>query len=100
MDQNGVGSGDVTATVTGATWTADGLNASTLAAGPVTYFAIETDAAGNILLGNTARSNGTNYDAVANNVCQVISATLSAAVLGNSGGVSPGTTSPWANLAL
>ncbi len=58
---------------------------------------IEVDGTGNFIAGNTCSGNGNNWDVVAGNVCFVVSATTSAAITGNSGGVSPGSTSAWAN---
>jgi len=52
---------------------------------------------GNIIIGNTTRSNGTNWNIAANNVCLVVNATFTPAFSGNSGGVSPGSTDPNAN---
>ena len=49
---------------------------------------------------NTCAGNTTNYDIAAGNVCLVVSATTTgAAILGDSGGVSPGSTDPNANYA-
>lgn len=56
--------------------------------------------AGNILIANTARNNTTNYALVAGNICLVVSAAAAGAISGSSGGVSPGTTNPWANFAF
>lgn len=52
---------------------------------------------GNFIARNTCRTNGTNWDIAANNKCLVIAGTNSAAILGDSGGVSPGSTNPNAN---
>ncbi|TVQ64376.1 MAG: hypothetical protein EA379_01590, partial [Phycisphaerales bacterium] len=52
---------------------------------------------GNIIIGNTARGNGTNWSIAAGNVCLVVNATTGAAFTGNAGGLSPGTTNPYAN---
>lgn len=59
----------------------------------------KVDSAGNILIRNTASGNTNNYDIAASNVGQYISAATSGAVLGSTGGVSIGTTDPWANLS-
>lgn len=56
----------------------------------------------NVITGNVCiNSRIANYDIAVGNVCLVVAAaTTAAAILGNTGGVSPGTTSAWANLAL
>ena len=59
---------------------------------------MDVDAAGNIIMRNTCSGATTNWDIVAGNVCLVVNAaTTSAAILGNSGGVAPGSTDPSAN---
>jgi len=58
---------------------------------------IALDATGNFITRNTCRGNTTNWDIAAGNVCLVVSATAGAAILGNSGGVAPGSTDPNAN---
>jgi parallel beta-helix repeat protein len=58
---------------------------------------IDVDSAGNFITRNTCSGNTTNWDVVAGNVCLVVSATASGAILGNSGGVAPGSTDPNAN---
>lgn len=59
---------------------------------------IDVDFAGNFITRNTCSGNTiNNWDVVAGNVCLVLSATTSAAILGNSGGVAPGSTDPNAN---
>jgi parallel beta-helix repeat protein len=68
------------------------------ASGATTGFDI--DGTGNILLGNTAQNNATDYAIAAGNVCQVFAAAVSPAFSGSVGGVSPGTTSAWANLSI
>ena len=58
---------------------------------------IDVDASGNFIARNTCSGNTANWDVVAGNICLVVNATASAAILGNSGGVSPGSTDPNAN---
>ncbi|MCU0857645.1 MAG: right-handed parallel beta-helix repeat-containing protein [Pontiellaceae bacterium] len=58
---------------------------------------IDVDNPGNIIVRNTCSGNGTNWTVVVNNVCLVVQATNSAAINGNSGGTSPGSTDPNAN---
>ena len=58
---------------------------------------VHVEAAGNIIVRNTCKGNTTNWQVAAGNVCLVVSATASAAVTGNAGGVSPGSTDPNAN---
>jgi parallel beta-helix repeat protein len=58
---------------------------------------IDVDGTGNIIVRNTCSGNATNWDVVAGNVILVVNATTAAAVLGNSGGVAPGSTDPSAN---
>ncbi len=53
--------------------------------------------AGNYIVRNTCSGNATNWDVAAGNVCYVLSATASGAILGDSGGVGPGTENPHAN---
>ena len=63
---------------------------------------IDVDAAGNIIIRNTASGNTTNYVIVANNVFGAIvdrTAPASAAVSGNTAASSAGTTDPWANFS-
>ncbi|HYD02050.1 MAG TPA: right-handed parallel beta-helix repeat-containing protein [Phycisphaerales bacterium] len=60
----------------------------------------DVESAGNFLSANTARNNTTNYAVVAGNVCFVLVAATSAAINGASGGISPGTTNPWANFSF
>jgi parallel beta-helix repeat protein len=64
---------------------------------------IDVDSAGNVIIKNSASGNTVNnYDIVANNVYGAIvdrTAPASAAVTGNSGPASAGTTDPWANIA-
>lgn len=58
---------------------------------------IDVDAAGNFIARNTCSGNTTNWDVAAGNVCLVVLATTSAAISGDSGGTSPGSTNPNAN---
>ena len=58
---------------------------------------IDVDSAGNIIIRNTCSGNTNNWDVVAGNVILVVNAATAAAVTGNSGGVSPGSTDPNAN---
>ena len=64
---------------------------------------IDVDAAGNVIIKNSASGNTTNnYDIAANNVYGAVvdrTAPASVAVTGNSGPASAGTTDPWANIA-
>lgn len=54
---------------------------------------------GNFLSRNTCTSNSTNWDIPAGNVCLVINASTGGAILGNAGGVAPGSTDPNANFS-
>lgn len=58
---------------------------------------IDVDTSGNIIVRNTCSGNATNWDVAANNACLVVGATVSGAITGNSGGVSPGSSDPNAN---
>lgn len=58
---------------------------------------IDVDFAGNFITRNTCSANTTNWDVVAANNILVILVVDAPAVLGNSGGVSPGSTDPNAN---
>lgn len=62
---------------------------------------VDVDGAGNLIVRNSASDNSTaNYDLAANNVCGLIidrTAPASAAIVGNSGASSAGTSDPWAN---
>jgi parallel beta-helix repeat protein len=60
---------------------------------------IKVDAAGNFITRNTCSGNSSNYELVAGNVCLVVSATTSGAILGSAGGVSPGSADPNANFS-
>ncbi|MCA9294377.1 MAG: right-handed parallel beta-helix repeat-containing protein [Phycisphaerales bacterium] len=51
----------------------------------------------NFIAGNICSTNSLNWDIDSGNVCFVVQAAQSAGVLGNSGGVSPGSTNPNAN---
>ena len=55
------------------------------------------DVAGNFIARNTCSGNTTNWDVVAANACLVVSTPANAAILGDNGGVSPGSTDPNAN---
>jgi parallel beta-helix repeat protein len=61
---------------------------------------IRVATSGNFITRNTCSGNTTNWEIAANNVCLVLSASLSAAISGNSGGVSPGSTNPNANFTF
>lgn len=54
---------------------------------------------GNFLSRNTCTSNTTNWDIPAGNVCLVVNASTGGAILGNAGGVAPGSTDPNANFS-
>ena len=59
---------------------------------------VDVIATGNVICGNTVSgSSVNNWNVVAGNVCQVISATTSGAIIGDSGGTFSGTSSPNAN---
>ena len=58
---------------------------------------IDVDAGGNFITRNTCSGNDINWDVATGNVCLVVSAATSAAIVGNSGGVAPGSTDPNAN---
>ncbi|HEY3246650.1 MAG TPA: right-handed parallel beta-helix repeat-containing protein [Phycisphaerae bacterium] len=58
---------------------------------------IDVDAAGNFITRNICSGNTTNWDVVAGNVCLVVQGVTGAAILGNTGGVAPGSTDPNAN---
>jgi hypothetical protein len=63
---------------------------------------IDVDFAANVIIMNTATTNGTNYDIVANNVFGAIvdrTAPASGAVSGSSAASSAATTDPWANFS-
>lgn len=60
---------------------------------------IDVDFAGNFITRNTCSGNTTNWDVVASNNLLVVIAVDAGAVLGNSGGVSPGSTDPSANFS-
>jgi len=70
------------------------LNNSTLA-----DRGIDVDFAGNFITRNTCSGNTTNWDVIVNNNLLVVIAVDAAAVVGNSGGVSPGSTDPNANFS-
>jgi len=54
-----------------------------------------------VITGNVCiDSRVTAFNIATGNVCFVVAAATAGAINGNSGGVSPGTTNPWANLAL
>ncbi len=55
------------------------------------------DAGGNFIARNTVSGCTVNWSVVANNKCLVVLGTNSAAISGNSGGVPPGSTDPYAN---
>lgn len=58
---------------------------------------IDIDAAGNFITRNTCSTNSLNFSVVAGNACYVVSANVSGAISGNSGGLSLGTNDPSAN---
>ncbi|MDO8631854.1 MAG: hypothetical protein Q7R41_15310, partial [Phycisphaerales bacterium] len=58
---------------------------------------IDVDGTGNIIVRNTCSGNATNWDIVAGNVSLVVQGVAGAAILGNTGGVAPGSTDPNAN---
>jgi len=59
---------------------------------------IDVDVAGNIIIRNTCSGNTSNWEIAVGNVCLVILATPTvAAISGDSGGLSPGSTNPNAN---
>jgi len=58
---------------------------------------IDVDGSRNIITRNSCSGNATNWDVAAGNVILVINASSSGAVLGNFGGVAPGSTDPSAN---
>jgi parallel beta-helix repeat protein len=65
------------------------------------YRGIYATAGGNFIAGNTCgNSDSVNWEIDAGNTCHVISAASSAAISGSSGGVSPGSSSPWANYSI
>jgi parallel beta-helix repeat protein len=59
---------------------------------------IEVNSASNVIIRNVCSGNTTNnWNVTLGNVCLVINASTTGSFTGNSGGVSPGTTNPWAN---
>ena len=60
-------------------------------------FGIRVTFAGNFIARNICSGNNTNWDVVAGNVCLVVQGVTGAAILGNTGGVAPGSTDPNAN---
>jgi parallel beta-helix repeat protein len=61
---------------------------------------IEAGSTNNVIVGNTCIGNATNFYVEAGNVCQVITPAKNTTLIsGNTGGVSPGSTSPWVNFA-
>jgi parallel beta-helix repeat protein len=64
------------------------------------YRGIRVLNAGNIVIANTCTTSVVeNWEVVAGNKCYVVSGVNSGAINGNSGGVSPGSTNPWANFS-
>jgi nitrous oxidase accessory protein NosD len=61
---------------------------------------VQAFTAGNFIARNTCAGNDMNWSVVSGNVCFVVNAVTSGTVGGDSGGVSPGTTSPWANFTF
>lgn len=60
---------------------------------------IDVDGSSNIIVRNNCRSNTTNWDVVAGNVCLVVQGLTGGAINGNTGGVAPGSTDPNANFS-
>ncbi len=60
---------------------------------------IDVDFADNIIIRNTCSGNTTNWDIVSGNFCLVVQGAISGAILGNTGGVSLGSTDPNANFS-
>lgn len=58
---------------------------------------VEVSSGANFIARNVASGNGVNWVVSAGNVCLVVDASVSAAINGDSGGVSPGSTNPNAN---
>lgn len=58
---------------------------------------IIVDSSGNAIIRNVCSGNSLNWQVAAGNVCLVVQAATSAAITGNAGGVSPGSTDPNAN---
>lgn len=58
---------------------------------------IDVDSSGNFIARNTCRANTSNWEVAAGNYCLVVLGTSAAAISGDSGGVSPGSTNPNAN---
>lgn len=58
---------------------------------------IFTDGGGNFIVRNTCSGNTANWSVAAGNACLVLQATTGGSIVGNSGGVSPGSTDPNAN---
>ncbi len=58
---------------------------------------IDVDMAGNFISRNTCSGNATNWDVAAGNTILVVQGSSAAAVLGNTGGLAPGSTDPNAN---
>ncbi|HYC99625.1 MAG TPA: right-handed parallel beta-helix repeat-containing protein [Phycisphaerales bacterium] len=62
---------------------------------------IHVTGSGNFIAANTVSSASVaNWDVAANNKCYVVAGANAAAFTGNSGGESPGSTSPWANFTI
>jgi len=55
---------------------------------------------GNFITRNTCSGNTTNWEIAVNNVCLVLSAAVSAAISGDSDGISPGSTNPNAHFTF
>jgi Right handed beta helix region len=61
---------------------------------------LKADGIANLVIQNSARGNGTNYNLVANNnVGPIVLAPASGAIAGSTGGAGVGTTDPWANFS-
>jgi len=61
-------------------------------------FGVQVSAAGNVVSANTSTANSeANWSIVSGNLCQILVANTSGAIVGNSGGTTPGSTSRWTN---
>jgi parallel beta-helix repeat protein len=94
-DSNGVGGGDGAGLhTTGSDSRVEANNVTDNDRG------IDVDAAGNLIIRNSASGNTSNYEIVANNkVGPIVLAPDSLAISGDTGGAGVGSTNPWANLS-
>jgi parallel beta-helix repeat protein len=94
-DSNGNGAGDGAGLhTTGSDSRVEGNNVTDNDRG------IDVDAAGNLIVRNSASGNLTNYAIIANNkVGTIVLAPDSLAIIGDTGGAGVGSTSPWANFS-